>query len=103
VSFGDSGFKEFPLMTRKIRLIAIAAGSAGMALFSAQAFAGCEEEIDALSKAISGPVTMTAGHRAAMMRMALDGYDRCMAGDPKSFDGIRDQIMTQIKQSLGGQ
>ena len=68
---------------------------------AAPAFAGCEEEIDALSKAISNPVTMSAGHRAAMMRMAVNGYDRCMAGDAKSFDGIRDQIMEQIRQSLG--
>ena len=36
-----------------------------------------------------------------MMRMAVNGYDRCMAGDAKSFDGIRDQIMEQIRQSLG--
>ncbi len=70
-------------------------------LSAAPAFAGCEEEFDALSKAISGPVTMDAGHRAAMMRMTLSGYDRCMAGDSKSFDDIRDQIMTQIRQSLG--
>ena len=70
-------------------------------IFAAPAFAGCEEEFDALSKAISGPVTMTAGHRAAMMRRAVAGYDQCMAGDAKSFDGIRDQIMEQIRQSLG--
>jgi len=68
---------------------------------AAPAFAGCEEEIDALSKAISGPVTMSAGHRAAMMRMAVNGYDYCMAGDTKAFGGIRDQIMGQIRQSLG--
>ncbi len=59
--------------------------------------------MDALSKAISGPVTMPAGHRAAMMRMALSGYDRCMADDSKGFDETRDLIMTQIRQSLGGQ
>ena len=70
---------------------------------AAPAFAGREEEFDALSKAVSGPVTMAAGHRAAMMRMAVHGYDQCMAGDPKSFEGIRDQIMAQIRASLGGQ
>ena len=59
-------------------------------------FAGC-----ALSKAISGPVTMAAGHRAAMMRMAVHGYDQCMAGDPKSSEGVRDQIMAQVRASLG--
>ncbi len=69
---------------------------------AAPAFAGCEEEFDALTKAISGPVTMAGGHRAAMMRMAVSGYDHCMAGDPKSFAATRDQIMDQIRNSLGG-
>ena len=80
------------------KLIAISAFALASA---APAFAGCEEEIDALSKAISGHVTMAAGHRAAMMRMAVHGYDQCMAGDPKSFEGIRDQIMAQIRANLG--
>ena len=44
---------------------------------------------------------MAAGHRAAMMRKAVHGYDQCMAGDPKSFEGVRDQIMAQIRASLG--
>ena len=46
---------------------------------------------------------MAAGHRAAMMRMAVSGYDHCMAGDPKSFASTRDMIMEQIRNSLGGQ
>jgi len=79
-------------------LIAISAFTFATA---APVFAGCEEEIDALSKAISGPVTMAAGHRAAMMRMAVHGYDQCMAGDTKSSEGIRDQIMAQIRANLG--
>ena len=79
-------------------LIAISAFTFATA---APVFAGCEEEIDALSKAISGPVTMAAGHRAAMMRMAVQGYDHCMAGDTKSSEGIRDQIMAQIRANLG--
>lgn len=78
------------------------AGIAFILMSAAPAFASCEEEFDALSKAISGPVTMTAGHRAAMMRMAVSGYDTCMAGDSKSFDNIRDHVMAQIRQSLGG-
>jgi hypothetical protein len=45
---------------------------------------------------------MAAGHRAAMMRMAVSGYDHCMAGDPKSFAATRDMIMEQIRNSLGG-
>jgi hypothetical protein len=83
------------LSTRYVAAIAF------IVLSAAPAFAGCEEEFDALSKSISGPVTMYAGHRPAMMRMALSGYDRCMAGDNKSFDDIRELIMTQIRQSLG--
>jgi hypothetical protein len=70
-------------------------------MLAVPAYAGCEEEFDALAKAVSGPVTMAAGHRAAMMRMAVSGYDHCMAGDPKSFEGIRDQIMAHIRESLG--
>ncbi len=50
-------------------------GVAFILLSAAPAFAGCEEEFDALSKAIIGPVTLGAGHRAAMMRMTLSGYD----------------------------
>jgi|APFre7841882630_1041343.scaffolds.fasta_scaffold372021_1 hypothetical protein len=85
-----------------MKLLPAAALVAVLSVFASPAFAGCEEEIDALSKAISGPVTMASGHRAAMMRMALHGYDQCMAGDPKSFDSIRDQVMAAIKASLGG-
>ncbi|MFT3732111.1 MAG: hypothetical protein QM780_11950 [Hyphomicrobium sp.] len=81
----------------------IVAGVAFILVSAFPAYAGCDEEFDALSKAISEPVTMAAGHRAAMMRMALSGYDSCMAGDSKSFSGIRDQIMAQIRRSLGGQ
>jgi len=79
------------------------AGVAFILVSAVPAYAGCDEEFDALSKAISGPVTMSAGHRAAMMRLAVSGYDSCMAGDSKSFDNIRDQVMAQIRQSLGGQ
>ena len=82
-------------------LIAISAFTFATA---APVFAGCEEEIDALSKAISGPVTMAAGHRAAMMRMAVHGYDQCMAGDPKSSEGIRDQISGHsLRRKVQGQ
>jgi len=84
-------------MLRNILVAGIA-----LAALATPAAASCEQEFDALSKAISGPVTMEAGHRAAMMRMALSGYDHCMAGDAKSFAGIRDQIMEQIRSSLGG-
>ena len=84
-----------------MKFLPAAALLAVFAAFATPAFAGCEDEFDALSKAISDPVTMAAGHRAAMMRMAVSGYDHCMAGDPKSFDGIRDQVMDAIRASLG--
>jgi hypothetical protein len=84
-----------------MKLLPAAALIAVVTVFASPAFAGCEEEFDALSKAISSPVTMAAGHRAAMMRMAVHGYDQCMSGDSKSFEGIRDQIMAQIKSDLG--
>jgi hypothetical protein len=84
-----------------MKLLPAAALLAAFAACASPAFAGCEEEFDALSKAISNPVTMAAGHRAAMMRMAVTGYDHCMAGDPKSFDNIRDQVMDAIRSSLG--
>lgn len=77
-------------------------GVAFLLVSALPAYAGCDEEFDALSKAISEPVTMASGHRAAMMRRALSGYDNCMAGDSTSFNGIRDQIMAQIRRSLGG-
>lgn len=81
--------------------IKLVTGIAFVLLSAAPAYAGCEDEFDALSKAISGPVTMGAGHRAAMMRLAVLGYDHCMAGDSKSFDDIRGQIMGGIRQGLG--
>ncbi len=89
-------------MLKIAQSLTLIAAATGVVLFADQAFAGCEEDMDALSKAISGPVTMAVGHRAAIMRMALSGYDRCMAGDSKGFDDTREQIMTQIRQSLGG-
>ncbi len=73
-------------MLKIVQSLTLIVAAIGVASFTDQAFAACEEEMDALSKAISSPVTMPAGHRAAMMRMALSGYDRCMAGDSKGFD-----------------
>lgn len=83
-------------MKRLILSTAVLVGLAGPAL------ATCEKEFDSLAKAISGPVTMEAGHRAAMMRMAVSSYDSCMAGDAKGFAATRDMIMDQISKSLGG-
>ena len=84
-------------MLRKLLVAGVA-----FTMLDAPAYAGCEEDFDALMKAVSGPVTMAAGHRAAMTRMALSGYDHCMSGDVKSFEGIRDMIMAQISGHLGG-
>jgi hypothetical protein len=66
------------------------------------ASANCDQDLDAITKAISGPVTMESGHRAAMMRLALSGYDHCMSGDSKSSAGIRDMLMQQLRENLGG-
>jgi hypothetical protein len=79
-------------------LIAIAATVA----LAGAASAKCNEDLDALAKAVSGPVTMSDGHRAAMMRMALQSYDLCMMGDTKGSGDIREMIMQQISRTLGG-
>ena len=68
---------------------------------SAQA-ADCGAVIDELTKAVSGNVTMSSDKKAAMMRMASMSYDHCMMGDTKHAGEIRDMIMAQIKESLGG-
>jgi hypothetical protein len=83
-------------MKRLILSTAVLVGLGG------QAMADCEKEFDALAKAISGPVTMDSGHRAAMMRMAVSSYDSCMAGDSKGSASTRAMIMDQISKSLGG-
>jgi hypothetical protein len=78
------------------------------AIFTLVALAGpataanCEQDFDAITKAISGPLTMEGGHRAAMMRMALSGYDHCMSGDSKSSANIQDTLMRQLRENLGG-
>lgn len=76
---------------------------AALMLLSMPAYAAdCDKDFSDLAKAISGPVTFPEGHRAAMVRKALHGYDECMAGDPKHLAGIRDVIMKQISENLGG-
>lgn len=73
-----------------------------LALLSGPASAaGCEREFDDISKAISGRLNMSDGHRAAMMRLALTGYDHCMSGDRSSAASIRKTLMKQLRQSLG--
>jgi hypothetical protein len=62
----------------------------------------CGAVFDELSKAVSGPVLMSAEKKAAMMRMAISGYDHCMAGDDKRAGDTRQMIMDQIKATLGG-
>lgn len=64
--------------------------------------ASCEVELTDINKAISGQLNMSEGHRAAMMRMALSSYDHCMSGDTKSSGNIRDMLMTQLRENLGG-
>ena len=68
---------------------------------SAQA-ADCGAVLDELTKAVSGHVTMSPEKKASMLRMAMSGYDHCMAGDTKSSGNIRDMLMAQLKEQLGG-
>jgi hypothetical protein len=68
---------------------------------SAQA-ADCGKVYDELATAISGHLTMSPEKKQSMMRMASTAYDHCVAGDTKYSGNIRDMIMTQIKESLGG-
>ena len=83
------------------RLLAAAAVSLALVAPAAQA-ADCGKVIDELSQAISGNLTMSGEKKASMMRMASMSYDHCMMGDSKHSGEIRDMIMTQIKESLGG-
>ncbi len=64
--------------------------------------ADCGVVLDELSKAISGNLNMSSEKKAAMMRMASTSYDYCMAGDTKGAGNIRDMLMSQIRESLGG-
>ena len=64
--------------------------------------ADCGAVIDELSKAIAGNLTMSSEKKSAMMRMASMSYDHCMMGDAKHSGEIRDMIMAQIKEALGG-
>ena len=77
-----------------LALLALLAGPASAA--------SCEADLTDINKAISGQLNMSEGHRAAMMRMALSSYDHCMSGDTKSSGNIRDMLMTQLRENLGG-
>lgn len=68
---------------------------------SAQA-ADCGAVVDELMKAVSGHVTMSADKKASMLRMTTMSYDYCMAGDTKRSGEIRDMLMTQLREHLGG-
>ena len=66
------------------------------------AAADCGALVDELMKAISGHLTMPAEKKASMLRMTTSSYDHCMAGDTKRSGEIRDLVMTQLRESLGG-
>lgn len=68
---------------------------------SAQA-ADCGVVVDELMKAVSGHVTMSADKKASLMRMTTASYDHCMAGDTKRSGELRDLVMTQLREHLGG-
>jgi len=84
-----------------IRKTIIAVLAASAFSVSAQA-AECGKVIDELSQAISGNLNMSGDKKAAMLRMASMSYDHCMMGDTKHAGEIRDMIMQQIKEHLGG-
>jgi hypothetical protein len=81
---------------------ACAALIATAALAPAAQAAECGVVLDELAKAISGHLTMAPEKKASMLRVAMSGYDSCMAGDSTSSAATRDMIMKQIKASLGG-
>ena len=85
-------------MLRKSLLAAVLFASFAPAVQAAD----CGLVIDDLSKAISGNLTMSSEKKAAMMRMASMSYDHCMMGDHKHAGEIREMIMAQIRESLGG-
>ncbi len=62
----------------------------------------CGAVIDELTKAISGHLTMSPERKAAMLRMTMSAYDRCMSGDKTSAEQTRAMLMEQLRQSLGG-
>ena len=82
--------------------LAVCAVLAFTTLAPAAHAADCGAVLDELTKAVSGHVTMSSERKAAMFRMASMGYDHCMAGDTKHSGEIRDMLMAQIKETLGG-
>jgi len=64
--------------------------------------ADCGKVVDELMKAISGHVTASADKKASMLRMTTSSYDYCMAGDTKRSGEIRDIVMNQLREHLGG-
>ena len=82
--------------------IAVCALIALTTLAPAAKAADCGAVLDELTKAVSGHLTMSSEKKAAMLRMATSGYDHCMSGNTKYSGEIRDMLMTQIKESLGG-
>lgn len=80
---------------------AFAVFAAVAALATPAAAANCEGEFGTLAKAISAPTTMDPGHRAAMMRLALSGYDACLSGDSKNAGDIQAMLMKQLRENLG--
>jgi len=85
-------------MIRKSLLACLAATAFSVSAEAAE----CGKVIDELSQAISGNLSMSSEKKAAMMRMASMSYDHCMMGDSRHAGEIRDMIMQQIKESLGG-
>jgi hypothetical protein len=77
------------------------AAFAVLALTAPASAMNCGAVLDDITKAISGHLNLSGDEKASRMRLALSGYDSCMAGDTKSAGNIRDMLMTQLKQNLG--
>ena len=93
-------------MSRAMPRIAVCAALAltflTPALTTASQAADCGKVLDDLTKAVSGHLTMSPEKKASMLRMAMSGYDHCMAGDTKHSGDIRELLMKQFRESRGG-
>ncbi len=85
-----------------MKRLALSAALALAVLAPAAHAADCGPVFDELTKVITGHLTMSPEKKASMMRMAMSSYDHCMAGDTKHSGEIRDMLMSQLKESLGG-
>lgn len=84
-------------MKRSTQLTTFAAAclavSAALVSTSTRAAMDCGSTLDKASTAISGMSTANAERRAALRRMAMTGYDHCMAGDVSAAEKFFAMVM----------